>query len=48
MSLRHSTVTKNCKSHTYWRLVRSVRSVRVGAKMRSDRRQLFFNDPTTG
>jgi transposase len=26
MYLRHTTVTKNGKSHTYWRLVRSVRS----------------------
>ena len=26
MYLRHSTVTKNGKSHTYWRLVRSVRT----------------------
>src|SRR5947209_25662 len=26
MYLRHTTVTKNGKSHTYWRLVRSVRT----------------------
>src|SRR5262249_3756758 len=26
MYLRHTTVTKNGKSHTYWRLVRSVRA----------------------
>ena len=26
MYLRHTTVTKNGKAHTYWRLVRSVRS----------------------
>src|SRR5262245_64823955 len=25
MYLRHSTVTKNGKTHTYWRLVRAVR-----------------------
>src|SRR5262249_54298035 len=31
MCLRHSTVTKNGKTHTYWRLVRSVR---VGSKVR--------------
>lgn len=31
MYLRHSTVTKNGKTHTYWRLVRSVR---VGTKVR--------------
>ena len=31
MSLRHSTVTNNGKSHTYWRLVRAVR---VGRKVR--------------
>src|SRR5438105_12372697 len=26
MYLRHTTITKNGKSHTYWRLVRSVRT----------------------
>src|SRR5437588_1104431 len=26
MYLRHTTVTKNGKSHTYWRLVRSIRT----------------------
>jgi len=31
MYLRHTTVRKNGKSHTYWRLVRSVR---VGSKVR--------------
>jgi Transposase DDE domain/Domain of unknown function (DUF4277) len=31
MSLRHSTVSKNGKTHTYWRLVRAVR---VGRKVR--------------
>ena len=31
MYLRHTTVTRNGKSHTYWRLVRSVR---VGNKVR--------------
>jgi transposase len=31
MYLRHTTITKNGKTHTYWRLVRSVR---VGAKVR--------------
>ena len=31
MYLRHSTVRKNGKTHTYWRLVRSVR---VGCKVR--------------
>src|SRR5437016_14398379 len=31
MYLRHTTVVKNGKSHTYWRLVRSVR---VGSKVR--------------
>jgi transposase len=31
--LRHSTVTKNGKAHTYWRLVRSVR---VGSKVRQE------------
>src|SRR4051812_26932789 len=31
MYLRHSTVTKNGKTHTYWRLVRAVR---VGRKVR--------------
>jgi transposase len=33
MYLRHSTVTKNGKTHTYWRLVRSVR---VGTKVRQE------------
>ena len=33
MYLRHSTVTKNGKNHTYWRLVRSVR---VGRKVRQE------------
>lgn len=33
MYLRHTTVTKNGKSHTYWRLVRSVR---VGSKVRQE------------
>lgn len=33
MYLRHSTVTKNGKQHTYWRLVRSVR---IGAKVRQE------------
>lgn len=33
MYLRHSTVTKNGKTHTYWRLVRSVR---VGKKVRQE------------
>jgi transposase len=33
MYLRHTTVTKNGKSHTYWRLVRSVR---VGRKVRQE------------
>jgi transposase len=31
MYLRHSTITKNGKTHTYWRLVRAVR---VGSKVR--------------
>ena len=31
MYLRHSTVIKNSKTHTYWRLVRAVR---VGRKVR--------------
>ncbi|HMB06913.1 MAG TPA: hypothetical protein VKP69_24655 [Isosphaeraceae bacterium] len=31
MYLRHTTVTKNGKTHTYWRLVRAVR---VGRKVR--------------
>ena len=31
MYLRHTTVTKNGKSHTYWRLVRSVR---IGKRVR--------------
>src|SRR5215475_12762432 len=26
MYLRHTTVTRNGKSHTYWRLVRSIRT----------------------
>jgi transposase len=33
MYLRHTTVTKNRKTHTYWRLVRSVR---VGNKVRQE------------
>src|SRR5215470_18451171 len=33
MYLRHTTVTKNGKSHTYWRLVRSVRT---GTKVRQE------------
>ena len=33
MDLRHSTVTKNSKTPTYWRLVRSVR---VGPKVRQE------------
>jgi len=33
MYLRHSTVRKNGKSHTYWRLVRSVRN---GSKVRQE------------
>jgi transposase len=33
MYLRHTTVTKNGKSHTYWRLVRSVR---LGSKVRQE------------
>ena len=33
MYLRHSTITKNGKTHTYWRLVRSVR---VGRKVRQE------------
>jgi hypothetical protein len=33
MYLRHSTVTKNGKTHTYWRLVRSVRT---GTKVRQE------------
>lgn len=33
MFLRHSTRTKNGKTHTYWRLVRSVR---VGSKVRQE------------
>jgi transposase len=33
MYLRHTTVTKNGKAHTYWRLVRSVR---VGDKVRQE------------
>ena len=33
MYLRHTTVTKNGKTHTYWRLVRSVRS---GRKVRQE------------
>ncbi len=33
MYLRHTTVTKNGKTHTYWRLVRSVR---VGSKVRQE------------
>ena len=33
MYLRHSSVTKNGKIHTYWRLVRAVR---VGRKVRQE------------
>src|SRR6266571_1387436 len=33
MYLRHTTVSKNGKSHTYWRLVRSVR---CGNKVRQE------------
>jgi transposase len=33
MYLRHTTVTKSGKTHTYWRLVRSVR---VGSKVRQE------------
>src|ERR1700723_2414660 len=33
MYLRHTTVTKNGKTRTYWRLVRSVR---VGRKVRQE------------
>jgi transposase len=33
MYLRHTTITKRGKTHTYWRLVRSVR---VGAKVRQE------------
>jgi hypothetical protein len=33
MYLRHTTVSKNGKAHTYWRLVRSVR---IGAKVRQE------------
>lgn len=33
MYLRHTTVTRNGKSHTYWRLVRSVR---IGNKVRQE------------
>jgi transposase len=33
MYLRHTTVTKNGKTHTYWRLVRSLR---VGRKVRQE------------
>jgi len=33
MYLRHTTVTKNGKAHTYWRLVRSVR---IGDKVRQE------------
>jgi transposase len=33
MFLRHSTITKNGKTHTYWRLARSVR---VGTKVRQE------------
>ncbi len=33
MYLRHSTITKNGKAHTYWRLVRAVR---VGSKVRQE------------
>src|SRR6266404_6015904 len=33
MYLRHTTITKGGKTHTYWRLVRSVR---VGSKVRQE------------
>jgi hypothetical protein len=33
MYLRHSAITKNGKTHTYWRLVRAVR---VGRKVRQE------------
>jgi hypothetical protein len=33
MYLRHTTVTKNGKTHTHWRLVRSVRN---GTKVRQE------------
>ena len=33
MYLRHTTITKNGKTHTYWRLVRAVR---VGRKVRQE------------
>jgi transposase len=33
MYLRHTTITKNGKTHTYWRLVRSVR---IGSKVRQE------------
>jgi transposase len=33
MYLRHTTVTRNGKSHTYWRLVRSIR---IGDKVRQE------------
>src|SRR5260370_37774124 len=33
MYLRHTTITKSGKSHTYWRLVRAVR---VGRKVRQE------------
>src|SRR6266446_6316753 len=33
MYLRHTTITKRGKSHTYWRLVRSVRH---GSKVRQE------------
>src|SRR3954464_9668873 len=33
MFLRHTTITKNGKTHTYWRLVRSVRT---GTKVRQE------------
>lgn len=33
MYLRHTTVTKSGKTHTYWRLVRSVR---IGRKVRQE------------
>lgn len=33
MYLRHTTVRKDGKAHTYWRLMRSVR---VGARVRQE------------
>jgi hypothetical protein len=33
MYLRHTTIRKNGKTHTYWRLVRSIRQ---GSKVRQE------------